>query len=108
MQRALGYESRRRGIFATGSRSTDPRSGEISRHHLHEQSVQRAVCGAAKRTGIVKPCSPHLGALRKDKAELCQQASDAVDAGSAIGLEALSESVDSDGNNSHDFPFRVS
>ena len=47
-------------VFAAPSRSTDPRSGEIFRHHLHEQSVQRAVYGAARRAGIDKPCSPHV------------------------------------------------
>jgi integron integrase len=47
-------------VFAASSRSTDPRSGEILRHHLHEQSVQRAVYGAAKRASIDKPCSPHV------------------------------------------------
>ena len=47
-------------VFPSPTRSTDPRSGEIRRHHLHEQSVQRAVAVAAKRAGIVKPCSPHV------------------------------------------------
>jgi len=47
-------------VFAAGSHSTDPRSGEILRHHLHEQSVQRAAYGAARRAGINKPCSPHV------------------------------------------------
>ena len=47
-------------VFATANRSTDPRSGEIFRHHLHEQSVQRAVYGVARRAGIDKPCSPHV------------------------------------------------
>jgi site-specific recombinase XerC len=47
-------------VFAAASRSTDPRSGEIFRYHLHEQSVQRAVYGAARRSGIDKPCSPHV------------------------------------------------
>jgi len=47
-------------VFAAVSRSTDPRSGEIFRYHLHEQSVQRAVYGAARRAGIDKPCSPHV------------------------------------------------
>lgn len=46
-------------IFASGARSVDPRSGEVSRHHLHEQSIQRAVSGAAKRASIDKPCTPH-------------------------------------------------
>ena len=47
-------------VFPSPMRSTDPRSGEIRRHHLYEQSVQRAVAGAARRAGIVKPCSPHV------------------------------------------------
>ena len=42
-------------VFAAASRSTDPRSGEIFRHHLHEQSVQRAVYAAAKRRGSTSP-----------------------------------------------------
>jgi integron integrase len=46
--------------FATASRSIDPCSGEIFRYHLHEQSVQRAVYGAARRAAIDKPCSPHV------------------------------------------------
>jgi integrase len=47
-------------VFGASSRSTDPRSGEIFRHHLHEQSVQRAIYGAARRASIDKPCSPHV------------------------------------------------
>lgn len=47
-------------VFPGQSRSVDPRSGMIRRHHLAEQSVQRAVAGAAKRANIVKPCSPHV------------------------------------------------
>jgi integron integrase len=46
-------------VFPSPTLSTDPRSGVIRRHHLYEQSVQRAVSGAAKRAGIVKPCTPH-------------------------------------------------
>ena len=49
-----------RWVFAATSRSTDPRSGEIFRHHLHEQSVQRAVYAAARQSKIDKPCSPHV------------------------------------------------
>ena len=54
--RASGWQ----WVFAAASRSTYPRSGEVLRHHLHEQSVQRAVYGAARRAGIDKPCSPHV------------------------------------------------
>jgi integrase len=54
--RAWGWQ----WIFAGPSRSVDPRSGEITRHHLHEQSVQRAVSAAARQAKIDKPCSPHV------------------------------------------------
>ena len=47
-------------VFPSVSRSADPRSGVVRRHHLNEASVQRAVAGAARRAGIDKPCSPHV------------------------------------------------
>jgi integron integrase len=53
--RAWGWQY----VFPSQARSVDPRSGVVRRHHLSEQSVQRAISGAAKRAGIHKPCSPH-------------------------------------------------
>jgi integrase len=47
-------------VFPSPTLSLDPRSGIERRHHLHEQSVQRAVAAAARRAGIAKPCSPHV------------------------------------------------
>ena len=47
-------------VFPSPSRSADPRTGVIRRHHLYEQNVQRAVKGAAVRAGITKPLSPHV------------------------------------------------
>ena len=47
-------------VFPSTRMSVDPRSGAIGRHHLNEASVQRAVMLAARRAGIVKPCSPHV------------------------------------------------
>ena len=47
-------------IFPSPQRSIDPRSGEVRRHHILEQSIQRAIAVASKRAGIVKPCSPHV------------------------------------------------
>ncbi|HEX6017006.1 MAG TPA: integron integrase [Burkholderiaceae bacterium] len=47
-------------VFPSTTRSVDPRSGAEHRHHLHENSVQRAVSIAARRAAIVKPCSPHV------------------------------------------------
>jgi integron integrase len=54
--RAWGWQ----WVFPSTLRSTDPRSGEVRRHHLNEASVQKAVALAARRAGIVKPCSPHV------------------------------------------------
>ena len=54
--RAWGWQ----WVFPSVSRSVDPRSGVVRRHHLNEASVQRAVAGAARRAGIDKPCSPHV------------------------------------------------
>jgi integron integrase len=47
-------------VFPSVGRSLDPRGGVERRHHLHEQSVQKAVALAARRAGIDKPCSPHV------------------------------------------------
>jgi integron integrase len=47
-------------VFPSNVRSIDPRTGREGRQHIYPESVQRAVRDAAKRTGIVKPCSPHV------------------------------------------------
>jgi len=47
-------------VFPSAVRSADPRSGVVRRHHPNETSVQKAMAGAARRAGIVKPCSPHI------------------------------------------------
>lgn len=54
--RAWGWQ----WVFPSPVRSVDPRSGVERRHHLTENSVQRAVTQAARRAGINKPCSPHV------------------------------------------------
>jgi integron integrase len=46
-------------VFPAAGFSTDPRSGEVRRHHLDEQRVQRAVRMATQRAGITKPATPH-------------------------------------------------
>jgi integron integrase len=47
-------------VFPSGQRSVDPRTGVERRHHLSEQSIQRAIALAARQAGIDKPCSPHV------------------------------------------------
>jgi integron integrase len=46
-------------IFAAAGYSTDPRTGVIRRHHIHEKTIQRHVKDAAQRAGINKPAHPH-------------------------------------------------
>jgi integron integrase len=46
-------------VFPGPRRSQDRITGLITRHHLHEAGVQRAVKLAAARTGIPKTISPH-------------------------------------------------
>lgn len=46
-------------VFPSMNRSTDPRSGEVRRHHLSESSVQKAVTAAVRKAGITKPGSCH-------------------------------------------------
>jgi len=46
-------------VFPAARLSRDPRTGLIRRHHILDQSVQRAVREAARRVGIRKPVSCH-------------------------------------------------
>lgn len=47
-------------VFPAEKRSKDPRSGRIRRHHLGEQSLQRAVKNAVKASKINKPGGCHV------------------------------------------------
>lgn len=46
-------------VFPAGNLSIDPRSGKIRRHHLNEQTVQRAVKTALRKAGVRKNGSCH-------------------------------------------------
>lgn len=46
-------------VFPSGRLSVDPRSGTIQRHHLHENSLQKAVKQAAIATRLTKPANCH-------------------------------------------------
>ncbi len=46
-------------LFPAAHPSRDPRTGAWRRHHLHEQSMQRVMREAVRRSGIDKPASCH-------------------------------------------------
>jgi integron integrase len=46
-------------VFPQDHHSTDPRSGVVRRHHLYDQTFQRAFKRAVAAAGISKPASPH-------------------------------------------------
>ncbi|MFN7957370.1 MAG: integron integrase [Holophagaceae bacterium] len=47
-------------VFPSQQRAVDPRSGLVRRHHLHPESVQKAVRLAARAAELVKPVTPHV------------------------------------------------
>lgn len=46
-------------VFPAKKMSTDPRSGKVRRHHVYEQSIQRAIRQAARDANIRKRVTPH-------------------------------------------------
>ncbi len=46
-------------VFPATRLCVEPGTGRARRHHLHETALQRAVRGAARRIGIVKPVGCH-------------------------------------------------
>lgn len=46
-------------VFPASKLSTDPRSGFIRRHHLHESVLQKAVKEACRKAGLSKPAGCH-------------------------------------------------
>jgi len=46
-------------LFAQDHHSTDPRSGIVRRHHLYDETFQRAFKRAVQLAGIHKPATPH-------------------------------------------------
>jgi integron integrase len=46
-------------VFPAASRSVDPRSGRVGRHHADERSLQRAVHRAVRVAGLSVPASCH-------------------------------------------------
>jgi integron integrase len=46
-------------VFPSARLSMDPRSGIVRRHHLDDQTIQRAVKQAARAARIIKAATPH-------------------------------------------------
>lgn len=46
-------------VFPATSRSRDPRSDAVRRHHVNEQAYQRAIKSAVRDAGINKPATSH-------------------------------------------------
>ncbi len=46
-------------VFPAAELTEDPRGGVVRRHHVHEQSLQRAMRIAVRKAGIMKPASCH-------------------------------------------------
>jgi Phage integrase family len=46
-------------VFPQAQTSRDPRSGVVRRHHLYDQTFQRAFRFAVAAAGVDKPASPH-------------------------------------------------
>ena len=46
-------------VFPQATLSVDPRSGIERRHHLYDQTFQRAFARAAQSAGITRPATPH-------------------------------------------------
>ena len=46
-------------VFPSGRLSVDPRSGQVRRHHVHENGLQKAVKCAATKAGIAKRVNCH-------------------------------------------------
>ena len=46
-------------MFPAATLSTDPRTGLLRRHHIYEQSLQRAIKQAVRRAGFSNPATTH-------------------------------------------------
>jgi integron integrase len=46
-------------VFPQAEHSVDPRTGVVRRHHMYDQTFQRAFKRAVARAGLAKPATPH-------------------------------------------------
>jgi integron integrase len=57
--RRAGWQWAWQFVFPSANRSVDPESGAVRRHHVHPDTLGRAVKAAARAAGIEKPVSCH-------------------------------------------------
>jgi integron integrase len=57
--RRAGYQWAWQFVFPSAGRSADPESGAVRRHHVHPDTLSRAVKQAARAAGIAKHVSCH-------------------------------------------------
>jgi len=57
--RRAGYQWAWQFVFPSADRSVDPESRVVRRHHVHPDTLARAVKQAARAAGIDKPASCH-------------------------------------------------
>jgi hypothetical protein len=50
-------------VFPSRTRSVDPRSGAVRRHHADEKALQRVMQQAVRSVGVVKLATPHTAAF---------------------------------------------
>lgn len=55
-----GRQFKWRFVFSSGNTSTDPETGNIGRHHIHERSVSRAISNAIDKARIRKHVTAHV------------------------------------------------
>lgn len=46
-------------VFPSARISVDPRSGQVRRHHVQDQALQRAIKQAVRDADLTKPATPH-------------------------------------------------
>src|ERR1039458_8343249 len=55
-----GFEWGLHVLFPSATRSVDPETGAIRRHHVYADTLHRSIKRAAQLAGIVKPVSSHV------------------------------------------------
>jgi len=74
-------------VFPQATHSTDPRSGVVRRHHLYDQTFQRAFKRAVTQAGIQKPATPRTPCGTPSRRTCCRRATTSVRCRSCSGTK---------------------